>query len=184
MTNALMQAGLLLSLRAGVNVILFALVLPLLSTFVYFRKSAILKDLWIARASIVLLGVGVSILFVSVTPAIMIAGKSESRRNLYERVNNLSGVVVYTFGTGFTVVIRSLATAAVETTSQSNTSDVARLYTLMSLMAGIGNLVAGPGMAWVFRMGIKLGQAWLGLPFAIAAVLFLVITPVVFMVRV
>lgn len=96
----------------------------------------------------------------------------------------LSGIVVYTFGTGFPVVLRSLVTTVVETQSESRTSDVGRLYALISLTNGVGNLIAGPGMAWAFRLGIRLGQAWLGLPYAIATVLFILVAPIVFMVRV
>lgn len=51
-------------------------------------------------------------------------------------------------------------------------------------MEGIGSLVAGPSMAWAFRIGISLGQNWLGLPFALAAILFAVILPVVFTIKV
>lgn len=58
-----------------------------------------------------------------------------------------------------------------------------RLYALISLMEGVGNLIAGPGMAWAFRLGINLGETWIGLPFGFAAVLFTLVLPVVFVVR-
>jgi len=48
---------------------------------------------------------------------------------------------------------------------------------------GIANLVAGPGMAWMFRFGITLGKKWLGLPFAFAAVLFNLISLIVFLIK-
>lgn len=90
---------------------------------------------------------------------------------------------MYTFGTGFRVALRSLVTTIVETEHESQTSDIGRLYALISLMEGVGTLIAGPGMAWTFRLGIKLGQAWLGLPFALATLLFILISPVMFMIR-
>lgn len=51
-------------------------------------------------------------------------------------------------------------------------------------MEGIGNLVAGPGMSWAFRIGLSLGKGWLGLPFGFAAILFAVISGIVFSIRI
>lgn len=91
---------------------------------------------------------------------------------------------MYTAGTGFPVVLRSLATTLVEARQRGETSDIGRLYALISLMEGIGDLLAGPGMAWAFRIGLSLGERWLGLPFAFAAILFALISPIVFLIRV
>lgn len=71
-----------------------------------------------------------------------------------------------------------------ESHTDSQTSDVGRLYALVSLAQGIGALIAGPGMAWAFRAGLKLGKTWLGLPFGIAAIILFLISPIVFMLRV
>lgn len=95
-----------------------------------------------------------------------------------------SGIVIYTLGSGLPVVIRTLATTVVEAKTASKTSDVGRLYALISLVTGIGNLIAGPSLAWAFGVGMRLGQAWVGLPFAIATVLFLVMAPVMFIIRI
>ena len=50
-------------------------------------------------------------------------------------------------------------------------------------MEGIGSLVAGPGMAWAFRLGMDWGRAWLGLPFGFATVLFAIVAVVVLSTR-
>jgi hypothetical protein len=101
-----------------------------------------------------------------------------------KQLNYSKGLIVYTLGTGFTPIVRSLVTFLVESHHASKTSDIARLYALISVMEGIGSLVAGPGMAWAFRLGMSLGQRWLGLPFGFATVLFALISVIVFSTRV
>lgn len=85
---------------------------------------------------------------------------------------------------GFPPIIRSLVTFLVESHHASQTSDVGRLYAVIAAMEGVGSLVAGPGMAWAFRVGISWGRAWLGLPFAVAAFLFASVSVLVFRVKV
>lgn len=96
----------------------------------------------------------------------------------------MQGVVVYTLGTGFPPIIRSLVTFLVESHHTSNTSDIGRLYALISVMEGIGSLMAGPGMAWALRLGISLGPAWLGIPFAFAGTLFSLVSIAVFSIKI
>ncbi|KAI0391243.1 major facilitator superfamily domain-containing protein [Xylariaceae sp. FL0594] len=163
----LSEAGLLLSLRAGVNIILFTAVLPLIINFVLSQMHVAARDLWIGQASIVLMTVGASVMAVSGTAAFFIVG-----------------LVVYTLGTGFPPIIRSLVTYLVESHQESQTSDIARLYALISVLEGIGSLVAGPGMAWAFRVGIGLGGLWLGLPYVFAGILFAIALVTVFSIRV
>lgn len=90
LTTFTIQAGLLLSLRAGVNILLFTIVLPFVVTFATFKTSAdpetsaTSKDLWIARASIILMIIGTLILSVSATPALMVIGKP-AQRDMYSQ---------------------------------------------------------------------------------------------------
>ena len=86
------------------------------------------------------------------------------------------GLTVYTFGAGFPPILRSLATAVVESHHASKTSDIGRLYALISVIEGVGSLIAGPGMAWIFTFGMDFGGIWVGLPFAVAAGLFAVVS--------
>ncbi|EPE26904.1 MFS general substrate transporter [Glarea lozoyensis ATCC 20868] len=161
------KAGLLLSLRAAVNIILFLLVLPAISTYAFPGATAAFKDLTISRVSILLMIFGTLVLSVSPTPALMIIG-----------------LVIYTLGTGFVPVVRSLITSLAESHHASKTSDVGRLYAIIGVMESIGSLLAGPGMAIAFRLGMKIGQAWLGLPFLVASALFGSVAGVVFWVKV
>ncbi|KAI0433319.1 major facilitator superfamily domain-containing protein [Xylaria sp. FL1042] len=163
----LSQAGLLLSLRAGVNIILFIVILPLIINFLLAKTHVATRDLWIGQVSIVLMTIGALIVAASGTATFMIIG-----------------LIVYTLGTGFPPIIRSLVTYLVDSHHESQTSDVARLYALISVLEGIGSLVAGPGMAWAFRWGISLGESWLGLPYGFAAVLFALALVTMFSVKV
>ncbi|KAJ9498436.1 hypothetical protein H2202_006123 [Exophiala xenobiotica] len=164
----LSQAGLLLSLRAAVNIALFALILPAIASFGLPRVgSAPLRDLWLARGSIIFLLLGTFVLFLSATPALMIIG-----------------IILFTLGTGFAPTARSLVTSLVEFHNVETTSDIGRLYALISVMEGIGALVAALGMSWALRFGLRLGQAWLGLPFGFAAILFALVAVITFSIKV
>lgn len=90
---------------------------------------------------------------------------------------------MFTLGTGFPPTVRSLVTSLVEAKDDGAASDIGRLYALISAMEGIGMLVAAPGMAWAFRYGISLGQEWTGLPFGFAAMLFALVSIIVFSIR-
>ncbi|KAF9771958.1 hypothetical protein IL306_010370 [Fusarium sp. DS 682] len=71
----LAQAGFLISLRAGVNIALFTVILPFIATYVLVSWSPTSRDLWIGKASIILLILGSFILFLSETAVGMIIGK-------------------------------------------------------------------------------------------------------------
>jgi hypothetical protein len=85
---------------------------------------------------------------------------------------------------GFAPIMRSLVTVLVDSHHESETSDIGRLYALISVMEGIGSLMAGPGMAWTFQLGMSWGFAWLGLPFGFATVLFTLVSIVIFNIKV
>ncbi|KAI0124981.1 major facilitator superfamily domain-containing protein [Xylariales sp. AK1849] len=161
------QAGLLLSVRAAVNIALFTAILPAIATFALSRFGAASRDLLLAKGSIIFMVLGALGLFFSATPAVMIMG-----------------LILFTLGTGFAPIVRSLVTSLVESHDASSTSDIGRLYALISVLEGIGSLVAAPGMAWAFRFGMSLGQEWLGLPFGFAAILFALVSIIVFSIKV
>ncbi|KAF4957186.1 hypothetical protein FGADI_3251 [Fusarium gaditjirri] len=144
----LAQAGFLISLRAV-------------------SWSAPSRDLWIGKASIILLILGSLVTFLSETS-----------------VGMIFGLIISTLGSGFAPTMRSLATSLVESRHPNATSDIGRLYALISVAEGIGSLVAGPGMALAFRLGMSWGQVWLGLPFGFAAFLFTLVATVVFSVKI
>ncbi|KAH8698674.1 P-loop containing nucleoside triphosphate hydrolase protein [Talaromyces proteolyticus] len=159
-------AGLLVSLRASVNIALFTIILPSITACALSGTSSASKDLWIGKASIILLFLGTVIIASSEIAAFMI-----------------TGVIISTLGAGFAPVIRSLVTFLVESHHANKASDIGRLYALISVVEGIGSLMAGPGMAWAFRLGMAWGHTWLGFPFVIAAALFALVSVVVFSIR-
>jgi membrane protein YqaA with SNARE-associated domain len=120
---------------------------------------------------------GVIVMALSGSVAFLIIGKHYVYKNLIDTIaNSPRGLIVYTLGTGFPPIIRSLVTFLVESHHESKTSDIARLYALISVLEGIGSLLAGPGMAWAFQ----LGERWLGLPYGLAAMLFAIALVTVF----
>ncbi|KAH9900452.1 major facilitator superfamily domain-containing protein [Xylariomycetidae sp. FL2044] len=164
---SLAQAGLLSSLRAAVNLVLFTAVLPAIANFTLTELSATKRDLLIARASIVLLALGGLGIFISASSVVMIIG-----------------VIILTFGSGFAPVLRSIVTSLVESRNTDDVNDIGRLYAVISTMEGIGSLIAAPGMAWALRLGMSLGPEWTGLPFGFAALLFALVSVFVFRVKV
>lgn len=98
-----------------------------------------------------------------------------------KKAKQSQGLIVFILGMGFVPVVRSLVTYRVES---HNPRDIGRLYAIISVMEGLGSLVAGPGMAWAFRLGMSLGEWWLGLPFGFAALLFFMVSIVLFSIRI
>ena len=58
------------------------------------------------------------------------------------------------------------------------------LYTAAAVMDMVGGLVSGPALSATFRWGLSLGEQWLGAPFLYASILFLVITFIMFVVKI
>lgn len=140
----LSQVGFLLSLRAFVNFILLLIIVPAVSHYMteglYLSPTA--KDLFLARASAILLVVG----------ALLIAASSTV-------VFTIVGLVVWSLGTGFDALSRSLITTLVDR------EHIAQLYAAISIVETAGALAAGPTLAGLYSLGLKWKGAWTGLPF-------------------
>lgn len=52
-------------------------------------------------------------------------------------------------------------------------SQIGTLNTTIALVQGIGSMIAGPLLASAFREGMTLGGTWMGLPYMMGAILFL-----------
>lgn len=139
------QAGFLMSLRAGVNIILFILVLPLMTRWLLLGRyhfSSMRKDLWLARGSNILLPTGFIVLALS--PNVGSA---------------VTGIIILTLGTGFPSLMRSLVTSMVDP------HYIARLYGLITIFEMVGYMLSGPMLAVLFKHGLELGGFAVGLPF-------------------
>jgi hypothetical protein len=126
------------------------IILPLISTMLL-KKVKIdgpSEDLWLSRETAFLLTMGTHLIFLAPTPAIVIVG-----------------IVMAALGSPLSLTARGLITSLVLP------NQVGILYTSLAVVQSIGSLIAGPFLAITFRIGMDLGDAWLGLPFPIASVL-------------
>lgn len=107
------------------------------------------KDFWLARGSVVLLMFGAFIIGLAATPVLMIIG-----------------VGVLALGSGYTILIRSLLASVVEK------HQIGTLYTIIGVLETVGILIAGPLLAFSYRVGLAWEGAWIGLPYIVAGGLF------------
>ncbi|KAF2492574.1 MFS general substrate transporter [Lophium mytilinum] len=148
------QASLLNSLRAGFNLLTLIVILPGISMLLlkWMKLAPQRGDLWISRGSVAFTVLSFLIMGFSFTPAILIWG-----------------LIFYTFGTGFSMAMRSIAVFMV---GGQASKDIGRLFAVVAILENCGMLISGPLIAQFFRWGMKLGNAWLGMPFLLSAVLF------------
>lgn len=72
----------------------------------------------------------------------------------------------FTFGPICAIFVRSTLT------NLTGGHNIAALYNVMTFVAVLGGIIAGPLLGVIFNQGIRLGGFWLGLPFLTAAGLF------------
>jgi hypothetical protein len=156
------EAGFLLSLRAGISIILFTVVLPLLTRLLLMHGqfSGLNKDLLLAKGSIILLAVGYI--------ALALAPSASSA---------MCGVILTALGTGFPSLMRSLVTSIIEP------QRVVQLYALITMFEMLGYLVSGPVLAALFKIGLALAGWGVGLPFLVSGGLMAVGAVLVFTMR-
>ena len=76
---------------------------------------------------------------------------------------------MYTFGTRFAAATRSVAISMI---GRQTSRDIARLFATIAIIEALGVLLSGSLLSLVFRWGMKLGDAWLGMPFLLCGILF------------
>ncbi|EFQ99582.1 hypothetical protein MGYG_02594 [Nannizzia gypsea CBS 118893] len=147
----LAEANYLISFRAAVNLVLFLVILPVLTRFLTNRgMQPTQMDLWIARVSSIFSIIGSLMMGLSPSPGLLILS-----------------LLLFTFSFGFHPAIKSYAASLV------SPNDVATLYASFAVISIIGELAASPLIAATFSMGLNIGGMAIGLPFFVAAVLFL-----------
>lgn len=151
------NATLLMAIRSGVIVLLLFIVLPYLSTILMrkYHLSGPRKDLYLVRASLAFIAVG--FMFVGFSPNIPVVAIS---------------LALSALGQGFALVLRSFLTALVPS------HHIARVYSIVSILETIGMMVGSPLLAGLFKRGLALGGAWIGLPFyftALVSAMFLLL---------
>lgn len=153
------QAGLLNSAKAASNFAGVAVILPALSHFLLKRNSfsAVRKDMWLLRVSIIAQVIG------SALSAVAPTGRSF-----------VAAVSIFELSNGYLPATLSVIATLVDDRHQS------LVYVTSSIMQAIGSIVAGPLLAEAFNLGIRWGRAWYGLPFAFAGLLQFVAAVIVF----
>ncbi|XWW96069.1 hypothetical protein V2A60_004039 [Cordyceps javanica] len=146
------RAGLLSSVVAAANLSVLVLVLPGLSWLMLRRDmSALRKDLWLARAS------GCVQVLGSLLTALAPTGPAF-----------VAAIALYECNRGY---MPSLVSVVVSVADRAGIVQQTTVYACVSTMAATGAMLAGPVMASAFRIGLRWGLSWYGLPFFAAGVL-------------
>ncbi|POR31342.1 Uncharacterized protein TPAR_08440 [Tolypocladium paradoxum] len=142
------QASYLLSLRAGVNLVVLAVLIPAISSILLRRLQVqeIVKDQFLAQASSLLLALGSGTIFLARSWPPLLCGQ-----------------LLFSLGFAFAVPARSLVTSMVEQ------KHLGAVYTTIAVLTYAGVLTGRPLLARAFQWGLELGEAWMGMPFLIAS---------------
>lgn len=156
------QTNYLFSLRAAVSIIALLVFLPKASKWLMRQKNqtSFSKDVLLCRVSFTLVTAGV--LIDGLAPVISVL---------------MLGLLVHTLGSGTTALVRGLLAGLVQRT------EVARLFTVMSVLQTVSLLVASPLVASLYKTGLNMGGGWVGLPFLVGGTLFAVTTAAIWVLR-
>ncbi|KAJ5642335.1 hypothetical protein N7490_006335 [Penicillium lividum] len=152
-----------------VQIIQALLVLPRVSSFLLKDTTPRLfkmaneqeRDLTLAKFSILFLLLGFSALGAAPNVSLFILG-----------------LLILTFGSGHSSLIRSLMSFYVDPAFQS------RLFSVICMIEVIGSFYGSPMMAGLFTLGLRLGGGWIGLPYYGLALLCAFCIGILFLVRV
>lgn len=140
----LSKAILLTTIRMGVVVLLLFSILPYISTWLMqkFKLSAQRKDLYLARASMMIVAIGWTLVGLSPNlPLVVIA------------------LAISSMGYGAWLMLRSFLTSLLPK------NQIAKVYSIMSIIDTLGIMFGAPFMAALFKHGLALGGFWVGMPF-------------------
>ena len=132
-----------------IDLVVLLLLLPTISHYLNRYLSPAVRDLRITQGSAAILAVGFGIMAVADQPVLFAVGVS-----------------ILALGWGFYSTLRNVATTLVAE------SQIGTLNTTIALVQGIGSMIAGPLLANAFRKGMTLGGTWMGLPYMVGAMLF------------
>ncbi|KAF1999027.1 MFS general substrate transporter [Amniculicola lignicola CBS 123094] len=160
------KAAYLLSFRAATNLVAMTVFVPGVNIFLlkFVRLPAHRADIWLARGSIMITVLAFFIIGAATYPAILIFG-----------------LLIYNMGTGYNAAMRSVSIHAV---GGQASPDVGRLFAVVAIIESIGAMIAGPGINGLFQWGMDRGEPWIGAPFIAAAVMFVIVTCVTFIINV
>lgn len=149
------------SIKSCSKLILTLLVVPIVGQrFVRRGTTPVKKDLWVARLCAIThtignVGIGLSTTIPVFIPCFILY----STYNLY-----------------YAALQSVLATVA-------GKEKLAVVFSVVGWMENVGYLLAGPGMAWAYKIGLELDGIWLGLPFYLSGMLTSVVAIILCSVR-
>ncbi|OQD60699.1 hypothetical protein PENPOL_c021G03643 [Penicillium polonicum] len=156
------KASYLISLRAGVNLLVLVTMIPALTRLFCnkWRCRQVQADKYITLISGMSLVVGCIFIFLAESSFILILGQ-----------------ILFAIGFAFTVTARSLLTAMVDQ------HHLGLVFTSVTAVTYAGLIAGGPLLATAFQWGLSLGRFWVGMPFLVTAILFSLATFAVFAAR-
>ncbi|KAK3623799.1 hypothetical protein LTR22_024227 [Elasticomyces elasticus] len=140
----LAEATLLMTIRNAVNAIQLFFILPYISTVIVetYSLSGQLKDLYLMRASQVLVAIGwISIGASPSVPSVAIS------------------LAIISFGNGSLLLARSFLTSLVPA------HQIASIFSIICVVDTVGTMLGAPILAQLFKRGLALKGGWIGLPF-------------------
>ncbi|OAQ59144.2 MFS transporter [Pochonia chlamydosporia 170] len=164
-THALLMqyiANLVITLRFLSKLILVLFVLPVASHLLLrAHVSPLAKDLLLARCCIVITAVGAFGIASAATPAVLVVF-----------------LVPFAFLEGFNATVKSFLAQL------AGGDRTAIVFTAVGVLENVGVLLAGPAIAGTFSVGLRWGEQWYGLPFAVAGAMFSVAAVMVLSIRI
>ena len=146
------KSGLVLSLVASVNLLVFILVLPAITRRLRRRLlSATRIDTLIASGSSLLLAFGCLLIGAASTLPFLIATTA-----------------VFAAGFGIRLGLLSMLTSLVDP------AKIGRVYTLVTVVEGLGEMVSAPVLQGLWAWGLGRGGGWMGAPWWGGAVVYAV----------
>lgn len=119
-----------------------------------------IKDLIVARGSLVLTIVGALVVAWAPIPPFFIIG-----------------TIIFAAGAGFSSAVRSLVTSLV------HPDEVSRLYAVMAVGDTVGTIIYGPILSKTYGWGENLGGYWTGMAFVFCALMYAIVCSPVWLVR-
>ncbi|KAJ5100024.1 hypothetical protein N7532_007025 [Penicillium argentinense] len=157
------KASLLISLRGIFTLANFLVIMPSFNMILgkFFNLHGKHRDHRLSQGTALFTMVGFAIMAFAPVPGILIWG-----------------LAILSLGLGFLITTRSLVTALVLP------SHIGTLYSALAISMSVGILISGPLFAYLFRIGMHLGNAWMGLPWLQASLIFGLVTIAIWRIRV
>lgn len=151
------------SLRGGFTFLFLGFLFPAFTKYIAQRFSLDGRhsDLYLSRLSAAMMGLGfVLTAFAPSSPVFIFS------------------LLVVTLGSGFPLLLRSFLTGLVQS------HDIAKLYSLISVVDTLGLMVGSPLLAKTLEAGMRLGGLGAGLPYWCVGALYAAVTVLMLLVRV